>query len=85
VIVANLAGPFQHATLAPLQAAVATRSHYVDVSEDRVMGRRVRSLDREIGEAGIAAFNGLSVVPGMEALFAQWGTETRFARRPTLS
>jgi hypothetical protein len=70
-ILVNLAGPFQDAPLEPLLAACAAGAHYIDVSEDRAMARRVRAMDQDVRDAGIAAFSGLSVVPGMEALFAR--------------
>ncbi|MDQ3991540.1 MAG: saccharopine dehydrogenase NADP-binding domain-containing protein, partial [Actinomycetota bacterium] len=69
-ILVNFAGPFQDAPLEPIRAAWAAGAHYIDVAEDRAMGRRVRELDEDVRRARIAAFNGLSVVPGMEALFA---------------
>jgi hypothetical protein len=70
-VLVNLTGPSQHAPLEPLLAACAAGIHYMDIAEDRDMSRRIRALDAQIRSAGVAAFNGLSVVPGMEALVAR--------------
>lgn len=69
-IVVHCAGPFQNLPLTPLQAAMRSGTHYVDIAEDRQFARAVRALHDEAREAGIAVLSGISVAPAMEALFA---------------
>ncbi len=70
-IIAHCAGPFQFLPLNPLRAAIQTKTHYIDISEDRRFAQQVRVMAAEIKEAGIMACSGFSVAPAMEALFAQ--------------
>lgn len=69
-VVVHCAGPFQYLPLAPVHAAIATGTPYVDIAEDRQFAREVRSLDAEVRAAGIPLLSGISVAPAMEALFA---------------
>ncbi len=69
-VVVHCAGPFQTLPLAPVEAALATGTAYVDIAEDRQFAREVRALATESQPAGSAILNGFSVAPGMEALFA---------------
>jgi saccharopine dehydrogenase-like NADP-dependent oxidoreductase len=70
-VVVHCAGPFQHLPLEPLQAAIATGVHYVDISEDRAYRQRALAMDTEARAAGIVVLNGASVVPGMQALVTE--------------
>ena len=70
-VLAHFAGPFYELPIEPLHAAAEAGANYVDVAEDREFGRRVRGLAGPVRAAGIAALSGLSVVPGMEVLFAE--------------
>jgi saccharopine dehydrogenase-like NADP-dependent oxidoreductase len=69
-VVVHCAGPFHGLPIKPLQAALATGAHYVDIAEERQFARAVRGLEGEIQAAGITALSGISVAPAMEALFA---------------
>lgn len=69
-VVVHCAGPFQYLPLAPVHAAIATATPYVDIAEDRHFARAVRALDAEVRAAGIPLLSGISVAPAMEALFA---------------
>lgn len=72
-LVIHCAGPFRHLplTLNPLRAAIDAGVDYIDIAEDREFARQVQALTPAIEAAGITALNGISVVPGMEALFTQ--------------
>ena len=70
-IVVNCAGPFQYLPLNPLRVAIRTRTHYVDIGEDRKFAQEVQALEQEIQSAGVSVLSGVSVAPGMEALFTE--------------
>jgi saccharopine dehydrogenase-like NADP-dependent oxidoreductase len=69
-LIVHCAGPFQYLPLNPLHAAIRTATPYIDIAEDRLFARRVRSLSDEIQSAGIPVMSGISVAPALEALFA---------------
>ncbi len=70
-LVIHCAGPFRYLPLNPLRAAIDAGVDYIDIAEDREFARRVQALAPAIEAAGITALSGISVVPGMEALFTQ--------------
>lgn len=70
-VVINAVGPFQGMGLNLLKACIRNRTHYIDVADDRDFVQRAYALNHEIAEAGIMAFIGCSVVPGMSAILTQ--------------
>jgi short subunit dehydrogenase-like uncharacterized protein len=70
-IVVHCAGPFEDLPLAPVDAAIAERVHYIDISEDRLFARLVSERDDEARNAGVSILNGCSVVPAMSIAVAK--------------
>lgn len=75
MVVVNCVGPFQGQSLNILRACMEKRIAYVDVADDRDFVMRCHELSAEIEAAGIAAFVGCSVVPGMSSLLAKYCQE----------
>jgi Saccharopine dehydrogenase NADP binding domain len=67
-------GPFQGLAPRLLEACIRKRVHYVDIADDRGFVERAHAIRDDVERAGIAAFVGCSVVPGISAILA------RFAR-----
>src|SRR5207249_1252407 len=67
----HCAGPYQASAMNPLHAAIARGVHYIDLAECRDFARRVHECHDAARHANIAVFTGMSVVPGLAALFAQ--------------
>lgn len=65
-------GPYQGMPLTLLQACIEQRVHYVDVADDRDFFQRASALRLQIEAAGIMAFVGCSVVPGMSSLLTRY-------------
>ena len=70
-VVINCIGPFQGQGLDLLRACIEKRVHYIDVADDRDFVERVHRLRPEIERAGIMAFIGCSVVPGISGLLTE--------------
>ena len=70
--VVSCVGPFQGQSLNILRACIEKRIAYVDVADDRDFVARCHGLSAEIKTAGIAAFVGCSVVPGMSSLLTKY-------------
>lgn len=71
-VVVSCVGPFQGQSLNLLRACIAKRVPYVDVADDRDFVKRSHGLSSEIEAAGIPAFVGCSVVPGMSSLLTKY-------------
>ena len=71
VLVINAVGPFQGANLNLLEACIQNGVHYIDVADDRDFVERAYGLKYKIQEAGIMAFIGCSVVPGISAILTE--------------
>ncbi len=71
-VVVSCVGPFQGQPLNVLQACVESRIPYVDVADDRDFVVRCHQISSRIQEAGIPAFIGCSVVPGMSSLLTKY-------------
>ena len=71
-VVVNCVGPFQGQSLNILQACMEKRIAYVDVADDCDFVVRCHELSAKIKAAGIAAFVGCSVVPGMSSLLTKY-------------
>jgi hypothetical protein len=67
-IVVCCSGPYQGHTLNLLLACIEKKVHYVDVADDRDFVVRCYEHRAEIEKAGIMAFVGCSVVPGISSL-----------------
>ncbi len=65
-------GPFQGLTLNLLRACIEKKVHYIDVADDRDFMERCHSLSDQIERAGIMAFVGCSVVPGISSLLTKF-------------
>ena len=61
-------GPYQGQSMNLLRACVEKRIAYVDVADDRDFVARCHQMSSVVEEAGITAFVGCSVVPGMSSL-----------------
>lgn len=68
-------GPFQGQPLTLLKCCIEQKVHYIDVAEDRDYVLRCHQLADEIKDAGIMAFIGCSVIPGMSALLAKYSQD----------
>jgi hypothetical protein len=67
-VVVCCSGPYQGHTLDLLLACIEKKIHYVDVADDRDFVERCHELRNAIEQAGIMAFVGCSVVPGISSL-----------------
>ena len=65
-------GPFQGLTVNLLLACIEERVHYLDVADDRDFIERCHSLAQQVEQAGITAFVGCSVVPGISSLLTKF-------------
>ena len=65
-------GPYQGLTLNLLYACIEKKVHYVDVADDRDFVERCYALRPEVERAGVMAFIGCSVVPGMSTLLCAY-------------
>lgn len=68
-------GPYQGLTLKLLRACIEKKVHYIDVADDRDFVIRCHQLRGEIEKAGISAFVGCSVVPGISSLLIKFSQE----------
>ncbi len=74
-IVVCCIGPYQRLTLNLLRACIEKKVHYVDVADDNSFVKQARALAPEIEQAGIIAFIGCSVVPGLSSLLTGYCQE----------
>ena len=65
-------GPFQRMPLSLLQACIDKKISYIDIADDRKFVERAYTLAADAEKAGIAAFIGCSVVPGLTSLLTQF-------------
>jgi hypothetical protein len=70
-VLINCMGPYQGMGLDLLEACIRKRVHYIDVADDRDFVERAYGLKSRIEAAGILAFVGCSVVPGLSALLTR--------------
>ena len=70
-VLINCMGPYQGMGLDLLEACIRKRVHYIDVADDRDFVERAYALKPRIEAAGIMAFVGCSVVPGLSALLTR--------------
>lgn len=71
-IVINCLGPFQGQSLNLLRACIEKKIHYIDVADDRDFVTRCFQLRPQIEQAGIMAFVGCSVIPGISSLLVKF-------------
>jgi hypothetical protein len=71
-VVVSCIGPYQGQSLNLLRACIEKHVAYVDVADDRDFVARCHQLSSEVEEAGIMAFVGCSVVPGMSSLLTKF-------------
>jgi len=71
-VVVSCVGPYQGQSLNLLRACVEKGIAYVDVADDRDFVVRCHEMSSVIKEAGITAFVGCSVVPGMSSLLTSY-------------
>ncbi len=72
-VVISCIGPYQGQSLNILRACTEKHIAYVDVADDRDFVERCHHLAPLIEAAGIPAFVGCSVVPGMSSLLTKYG------------
>jgi hypothetical protein len=71
-VVVSCIGPYQGQSLNLLRACIEKHIAYVDVADDRDFVVRCHQLSSAVKEAGITAFVGCSVVPGMSSLLTKY-------------
>lgn len=71
-VVVSCIGPYQGQSLNLLRACIKKHVAYVDVADDRDFVARCHQLSSGVEEAGITAFVGCSVVPGMSSLLTKY-------------
>lgn len=64
-------GPFQNMRPLVLEAAIATRTHYIDIADDRGFRRIILAYVEQIKTAGIVVIPSLSTIPGISAILAK--------------
>ncbi|BAT58130.1 saccharopine dehydrogenase [Variibacter gotjawalensis] len=64
-IVADAAGPFQHAQPATARAAIAAGCHYIDLADARDFVAAFPALDEQAKAAGVVALTGASSTPAL--------------------
>ena len=74
-VVVSCIGPYQGQSLNLLRACTERHIAYVDVADDRDFVVRCHQFSSVVQEAGITAFVGCSVVPGMSSLLTKYCQE----------
>ncbi len=74
-VVLNTTGPFYRFGTAVLQAAIASRCHYLDICDDWEPTIELLALSGTAAEAGILAIIGLGASPGVSNLLARLACE----------
>jgi hypothetical protein len=74
-VVVSCIGPYQGQSLNLLQACIEKHVAYVDVADDRDFVVRCHQIAPAVKEAGIPAFVGCSVVPGMSSLLTKYSQQ----------
>ncbi|MDL4772312.1 saccharopine dehydrogenase family protein [Actinomadura xylanilytica] len=69
-VVLNTVGPYYRFGLTVLRAAIATRTHYLDICDDWEPTLQMLDLDGEARNAGIRAVVGIGASPGVSNLLA---------------
>lgn len=70
-IVLNLAGPYYRFGRAVLEAAISTRTHYLDICDDPAPTLDMLALHDAAAAAGIVAIVGMGASPGVSNLMAR--------------
>ena len=71
-VVVSCIGPYQGQSLNLLRACIEKHVAYVDVADDRDFVVRCHQIASAVEDAGIPAFVGCSVVPGMSSLLTKY-------------
>ncbi len=66
-IVINASGPFQDQNTRLAEAAIANRSHYIDLADARPFVIDIEKLDQKARDAGVLIVSGASTVPGISS------------------
>ncbi len=74
-VVVSCVGPYQGQSLNLLRACMEKHISYVDIADDRDFVVRCHQLCSKVEQAGITAFVGCSVVPGMSSLLTKYCQE----------
>jgi hypothetical protein len=74
-VVVSCIGPYQGQSLNLLRACMEKQISYVDIADDRDFVLRCHQWCSKVEEAGITAFVGCSVVPGMSSLLTKYCQE----------
>jgi saccharopine dehydrogenase-like NADP-dependent oxidoreductase len=64
-VVVNASGPFQEQDYTVARAAIAARTHYVDLADAHAFVAGIGALDAEARAAGVLVVSGASSVPGL--------------------
>lgn len=74
-LVVCCSGPYQGHSLTLLQTCIKLKIHYIDVADDKDFVMRCHGLSDKIQQAGIMAFVGCSVVPGISSLLTKYSCD----------
>ena len=69
-VVVHCAGPYQSQAPTVMHEAIASGVHYIDLAENREFVREAQRSNEAATNADVTLLSGLSVVPGLAALFA---------------
>lgn len=70
-ILVDAAGPFQGSGYDVVNACIATRVHYIDLSDGREFVARIGTLDKAARDAGVTVVSGASSVPALSFAVAR--------------
>lgn len=72
----NATGPYHLLGLKVVDAAIETRTHYVDMADDHEMTEELflkAEWNRRAREAGVAVLSGCGIMPGLSGVLARYG------------
>jgi len=74
-VVINFVGPFYKYGLHVIEAAIETKTNYVDICDDYDATRQMLALNEKAKEAGITVLIGMGASPGVTNLLAKHGAD----------
>jgi lysine 6-dehydrogenase len=74
-VVVNFIGPFYKYGIQVIEAAIETKSNYVDICDDYDATREMLALNEKAKDAGITVLIGMGASPGVTNLLAKHGAD----------
>ncbi|MFA8440141.1 saccharopine dehydrogenase family protein [Pueribacillus sp. YX66] len=74
-VVLNFIGPFYKFGPLVIRAALATKTHYVDICDDYDAAEAILAMDDKAKKAGITVLTGMGTSPGITNVFARMGID----------